>query len=154
MEGLAATPELIPAPVKVIRAKPKATYLTRICACSTGRHFERLKLPEREVRNYVAYKIWEGKSQGIRYETAWGEEIVFEPETIDEIFDGRETEFRSAEAEDWSDEVAASDRVFGNLKTRAANGKIKTIPDKRLYLRFLLIDLARRTPSAEVPNAD
>jgi hypothetical protein len=153
-EGLPETPELIPGPVTLIRAKPKGYYLTRAYACEVGRWLARLDIPEREARNCVAYKIWEGLSQSIRYETAWGEEIVFEPETIDEIFDGRETTFRSADSEDWSDEVVASDRVFGNLKTRATNGKIKTMPDKRLYLRFMLIDLARRTPSAEVHDAD
>lgn len=154
VEGLSSTPPLIPAPVGVIRAHPSGYYLTRAYACGIGRWMGLLNIPEREVRNFVTYKIYEGLSQGIKYQTAWGEEIIFEPDTIDEIFDGRETAFRSATAEDWSDEVVASDRVFGNLKVRAVNGKIKTMPDKRLYLRFLLIDLARRTPSAEVRGAD
>lgn len=153
-EGVTVTPELIPASVKRIRARPKSVYMTRAFACEIGRLFERLKLPEREVRGYVSYKIWEGLEQNIRYEFPWGQAMKFGPNTIDEVFDGRKTQYLSAGAEDWSDEIVSSDRVFGNLKNRAIAGHIRTVPDKRLHLRFMLIDLARRTPSAEVHGVD
>lgn len=154
VEGLPENPPLIPAPVSVIRARPSGYYLTRAYACNVGRWMARLDMPEREVRNFVTYKIYEGISQRIKYQTPWAEEIVFEPKTIEEIFDGRKTEYRSADQSDWTDEVVSSDRVFGNLKVRAQNGKIRTVPDRRLALRFMLIDIARRTPSAEVHDAD
>ncbi|WP_299825318.1 hypothetical protein [uncultured Roseobacter sp.] len=150
LEGLPETPPLVPAQVAIVRAQPSSYYLTRAYACRIGRWMARLHMPEREVRNFVTYKIHEGLSQGITYQTPWGEEIFFDPETIDEIFDGRKTAYRSADDLDWSDEISASDRVFGNLKVRAVTGKVRTVPDRRLALRFMLIHLAMQTPSANV----
>lgn len=153
-EGLSQTPMLIPATVAVIRAEPRGYYQTRAFACKIGRHLDWMKMPEREVRNYVSYKIGEGLSQSIRYEAAWGEEIVFLPETVDEMFDNRKAEHRSAESFDWTDELISSDRAFGDLKTRAVNGQIRTLPDKRWLVKFMLIHLAMKTPSSNVQVDD
>ena len=152
--GMEPTLELSPAVANIVRAKPRAALLTRLNFCQTGRWLGRKKVSRREVRGLVAYILYQGLEAGLMYQTSWGTEFVIEPSTIDEAFDGRPEQTLPAEGDDWRDEPGSYDRAISDWIKRAQNGEIRTAPDKRWYMRLLLLDLAKRTPIMDVVAND
>lgn len=151
--GVKATHDLPPAATRIIRAKPRAALLTRLNFCQTGRWLGRKKVSRREVRGLAAYILYQGLEAGIMYQTCWGTEFVIEPSTIDEAFDNRPEQKLPVDG-DWNDEPGSYDRAISDWINRAQNGEIRTAPDKRWYMRLLLLDLAKRTPILDVVAND
>ncbi|AZV79061.1 hypothetical protein EBB79_15065 [Parasedimentitalea marina] len=104
VDGLSATEELPPLLAMTIRAKPEADLLTQQFACVAGRQLARLKLAPQEVRVFTAYRIYEGLAHGVRYETPRSSPLKIDPETIDEVFDGRPTARLEADVPNWEDD--------------------------------------------------
>lgn len=139
---------------KPIKAKSKAALLTRVMECSIGRMIHRLGLSRPEVRCYVHYRLEQGSAAGATYAWANGVPMLITPQMIEEAFDGRRQQRLSADLSNWGDEKEIYDRAISDLVKRAVAGEIKSKPDHRWYLRFMLIDLARRTPIFDMPDDD
>ncbi|MEL7444253.1 MAG: hypothetical protein AAGK02_00375 [Pseudomonadota bacterium] len=133
-----------------IIALSREALLTRAVECAVGRFIGRLRLSRAEVRGYVHYRLEQGVGNGVRYQWHTREPIEMTPEFIEESFDGRPEQHLPADVPDWRDEKQAYDRAISDMVGRAVSGRIKKKPDHRWWLRFLLFDLARRTPIFDV----
>lgn len=154
VDGLSATEELPPPLAMTIRAKPETDLLTQQFACVTGRQLARLDLSPQEVRVFTTYRIYEGLANGVTYETPWGSALEIEPETIEEVFDGRPTAHLEADVPSWEDEPVSYDRSIRDWLMRSMEGRTQEEINPVWRLRLMFIDLALRTPGFDTHDPD
>lgn len=101
------------------------------------------------VRWMVAYALYGGMEKGITYTKACGCPLEIEPESIDEVFDGRKTE-RLPVNGDWNKEPVSYDRGIRFWVERAVAGAIKEPPGPRWLGRLTLLELSRQVLSSDL----
>ncbi|MEM1150133.1 MAG: hypothetical protein AAGI03_06200 [Pseudomonadota bacterium] len=152
----ATAPAIFPAapydPNKPIVAKSREALLTRVHACSVGRWIHRMGFSRTEVRCYVHYRVEKGRPNGVNYEWSNNDPLNVTFEMIEEAFDGRPQRDPDPDGPDWRDDPGSYDRAISDLVRRAVAGEIKAKPDSRWFMRFLLIDISRRTPIYDVSD--
>ena len=136
------TQEVIIPEADVIRAKT-LEEVQRGFFCELGRWLATKNLSLPEIRWMVAYALYGALEKGVRLERPDGTEYVIAPETVDEVFDGREA-IHLPVTDDWSDEPVAYDRAIREWLDRAVSGQITSKPERRWGEKLRLLDLARR----------
>ncbi|QBF32341.1 hypothetical protein [Thalassococcus sp. S3] len=154
VDGLALTQPLAVPMTDVVRAKSKTELLRPDFFCKTGKELVRRRLKPQELRDLVSYKIFEGLHHGVRYEHPWGSELDIGPDTIEEVFDGREQVALPADVESWADEPISYDRAISDWLRKAKEGLITDKPYGTWHKKLMFIDLALRTPNFDPRDLD
>lgn len=150
-DDVVQTPELIIPEGNVIRAKTKEAVLQRGFFCEMGRWLAAKNLMIPEIRWMAAYALYGALEKGMRLEKPCGRRYVIEPESIDEVFDGRKT-LHLPVTSDWNDEPVSYDRAIRDWLDRAVAGQITSKPDSRWGERLVMLDLTRRVLNSKPFN--
>ncbi|MGC3939948.1 hypothetical protein ACOTTU_19250 [Roseobacter sp. EG26] len=140
---LIPTQDLIIPEGDVIRAKTKEAVLQKGFFCEMGRWLAKKNLMLPEIRWMVAYTLYGGLEKGMSFQKPCGRPYVIEPETIDEVFDGRKT-LHLPVTSDWNDEPVSYDRAIRDWLDRSIAGQITGKPDSRWGERLVMLDITRR----------
>ncbi|GAB5449598.1 hypothetical protein [Gymnodinialimonas sp.] len=163
-DGTPAVQPAAPAGPNEIVAKPAEKLLTVAAFTTLGLWLHELKIDvpiglrndKRPfsvpmVRWMVAYALYGGLEKGIQYRWSCGCPLVIAPETIDEVFDGKKTEYLPV-TEDWSDDPISYDRGIRFWVERAVAGEITEPPGEHWLGRLTLIQLCRDVLASEQFN--
>lgn len=96
------------------------------------------------VRWMVAYVLYGGLEKGAKYSWPCGCPMAIEPETVDEVFDGKETEHLPVDT-DWAADPVSYDSGVRFWVRRAVAGEIEEDADPLWLGRLTLIQLCRDT---------